>query len=272
MKTSQTKRIIVKTFSHYRYIYYPQRNSTRTMDASPSLSHRSLKMYMVTPIAIIVFSLAALPVLLLGFLFFQYYPMTSLWYYLPLPLFVYIGAVLFFLSELFISGGIVRLFHIYYKPGVHTYVPAESDAFKWIIICVLYTPMRKLLEIFPLGRLKNVYLRLMGMKIGTNTLVGGAIQDPCVTEIGENTTMGDYAVIYGHIHDTKEGTLTVASVNIGKNCVIGAGAIIMPGAMIEDNVTIAAGAVVTRHQVLQQGKIYGGIPADELEKQPSTLP
>ena len=51
---------------------------------------------------------------------------------------------------------------------------------------------------------------------------------------------------------------------IGDNCVIGAGAIIMPGAIIEDYVTVATAAVVTQDQHLKKKKIYVGIPAKEL--------
>ena len=54
-------------------------------------------------------------------------------------------------------------------------------------------------------------------------------------------------------------------IKIGNNCVIGAGAFIMPGAVLEDNVNLATGAVVVKGQVLKKGKIYGGIPAREIK-------
>ena len=114
--------------------------------------------------------------------------------------------------------------------------------------------------------IKNVYYKLLGMKIGKNTLVGGVIKDPCVAEFGENITMGEYAVIYGHIHNYEKETIAIDKVTIGNNCVIGAGAIVMPGAVIQDNVTVAAGALVTKNQVLEKGKTYGGVPAKEIKK------
>ncbi len=119
------------------------------------------------------------------------------------------------------------------------------------------------MEIVPVGGMKNIYYKLLGMHIGTNTLVGGVIKDPCVTSFGNNTTMGEYALIYGHIQDFSKGTLTVKPVRIGNNCIIGAGAIIMPGATVEDDVIIAAGAVVTQNQVLSKGNMYAGVPAVE---------
>ena len=102
------------------------------------------------------------------------------------------------------------------------------------------------------------------MKIGKNTLVGGVIKDPCVTSFGNNSTMGEYAIIYGHIHNFEKGTILIDPVSIGNNCVIGAGAIIMPGAIIEDNVTVAAGALVTKKQRLISDNMYAGIPAKKL--------
>ena len=106
------------------------------------------------------------------------------------------------------------------------------------------------------------------MKIGSNSLVGGTIKDPCVTEFGNNITMGEYAVIYGHIHNYEKGTLEIKKVKIGDNCVIGAGAIIMPGAVMEPNAILAAGALVTQNQTLQKGKLYAGVPAQQITRKP----
>ena len=73
-------------------------------------------------------------------------------------------------------------------------------------------------------------------------------------------------MIYGHIHNNEKETITIAKVSIGNNCVIGAGAIVMPGAVIKDHVVLAAGALVTKNQVLEKGKTYGGVPAKEIYK------
>ena len=53
---------------------------------------------------------------------------------------------------------------------------------------------------------QTIYLRLLGMKLGKNTLLGCIIKDTCVTEIGDNATTGEYAIIYGHIHNYQKGT------------------------------------------------------------------
>ena len=104
------------------------------------------------------------------------------------------------------------------------------------------------------------------MKIGENSLVGGTIMDPCLTEIGNNCTIGLYAVLYSHIHDYEKEKIFLDRIKLGNNVVIGAGAFIMPGAVIEDDVKLAAGAVVKKGQILKKGKIYAGIPAKEIKK------
>ncbi|RLI63775.1 MAG: hypothetical protein DRO67_05205 [Candidatus Asgardarchaeum californiense] len=144
-------------------------------------------------------------------------------------------------------------------------------AFKWMLFCQLYTPIRKILEIIPMGYVKIVYLRLLGMKIGKNTLLGGTIKDPCVTEIGNNTTMGEYAVLYAHIHNYAKETITIKKVRIGNNCIVGAGAIVMPGVVMEDNSVLGAGALATKNRVLEKNKAYGGNPAKEISSKGSKI-
>jgi len=223
--------------------------------------------FSIVPSMILI--IGTFPVVVMFYLlqrYFNFFWFSNVWYYLLLPFVLFIGAVLLFISELYITGGIVRLFNITYQPGTHEYSFRNNNTIKWTLICVLYTPFRKLLEIFPLGRIKQTYLRLLGMKIGKNSLVGGVIKDPCLTEFGDNVTMGEYAIIYAHIHNMQHETILMDRIRIGNNCVIGAGAIIMPGVILEDDVVVAAGAVVTKGQRLTKGKIYGGVPAKEIIK------
>ncbi|MBN1861423.1 MAG: hypothetical protein JW840_08190 [Candidatus Thermoplasmatota archaeon] len=215
------------------------------------------------------FIVGLIPVFIVFFIlhrYFHFFGFTTYWHFLLLPFIMYFGAILLFLSELYITGGIIRILHITYQPGVHEYSFRNKNTVKWTLICVLYTPFRKFLEIFPLGRIKQHHLKLLGMIIGKNSLVGGVIKDPCLTEFGSNVTMGEYAIIYSHIHNMQHETIFMEKVKVGNNCVIGAGAIIMPGAILEDDVIVAAGALVTKGQILLKGKTYGGVPAKEIMK------
>jgi hypothetical protein len=235
----------------------------KTPDQGSSLG-RLLLLYVVP---VLIFGLGFIPFVLAGYIFVLLFRGFLLWFLILLPFFLYISIILTIYSQVFISGCCIKGLHLTYKPGVFSYCLRDTTSFKWILVCSLYTPIRKILETVPIGKPKNTYFRLLGMKLGTNSLVGGVIKDPCVTEIGDNTTIGEYSVIYGHIHNYDDGTITISKVTIGSNCVIGAGAIIMPGAEIQDNVIVAAGAVVTKQQVLKRGKRYGGVPAKEIKYQ-----
>jgi len=219
----------------------------------------------LTIILFIVFSLGFFPVIIFGKIVLMFVSFQELWHFFLLPFLIFIGIAITVYYQILISGLVIRLFKIKYEPGIYDYSYKDKTSFKWLVICSLYTPIRKTMEIFPVGGIKNIYYKLLGMKIGENTLVGGTIMDPCLTEIGSNCTMGLYAVIYGHIHDYEKGTLLLDKIIIGDNCVIGAGAFIMPGAVLEDDVKLAAGAVVKKGQVLKKGKIYAGIPAEEIK-------
>lgn len=221
--------------------------------------------FSISIILLIVFSLGFFPLIIAWKILLIVIPFNQLWHFFLLPFFIYFGIALTIFYQLLISGLVIHIFNIKYKSGVYKYSINDKMAFRWIVVCGLYTPIRKILEIFPMG-LKNTYYRFLGMKIGENSLVGGVIKDPCLTEFGDNVTMGEYAIIYGHIHNYEKGTITMHRVKIGNNCIIGAGSIIMPGAILKDGVKLAAGAVVTKGQVLKKGRTYGGIPAKEIKK------
>lgn len=65
--------------------------------------------------------------------------------------------------------------------------------------------------------------------------------------IGQDVTLGHRAVVHG--------------CRIGNFCLIGIGAIVMDGAEIEDQVMLAAGALVPPGKRLESGHLYIGVPA-----------
>ncbi len=220
----------------------------------------------ISVIAFLVYSLGILPIILFGKIILLFISSNSIWHFFILAFLIYIGILITLFYELLFVGLVIHIFNLKYKPGIYDYNYQEKMAFKWILVCSLYTPLRKILEIFPVGEMKYRFYRMLGMKIGDNTLVGGTIMDPCLTKIGNNCTIGLFAVLYGHIHDYEKEKMYLDKIKIGNNVVIGAGAIIMPGANIEDNVKVAAGSVVKKGQNLKKGRIYGGIPAKEVKK------
>ena len=85
--------------------------------------------------------------------------------------------------------------------------------------------------------------------IGRNT----AIEDNCVVHIADYTEIGDN-VIVGH-------NATIHCRKVGNNCLIGIGAVLLPGAEIGDDCIIAAGALVTQNAKIPDGSMVMGSPA-----------
>ena len=65
--------------------------------------------------------------------------------------------------------------------------------------------------------------------------------------IGDEVTVGHSALLH--------------ACTIGNRVLVGMGAIVMDGAVVEDNVMIAAGSLVTPNKVLVSGFLYHGSPA-----------
>ena len=242
------------------------KTSQKKNNKAPTKKGSPLRFFLLIIIPLIVFSLGFVPVIIVAKIIFYFISFNTLIGLILLPLIIGVELFLLLISEILISGAIIRIFNIKYKEGTYDYTMRKPQAFRWMLVCQLYTPMRKLLEIIPMGYVKLAYLRLLGMKIGKNCLVGGVIKDPCATEFGDNVTMGEYAVLYAHIHDYEKGTLTVKKVRIGSNCTIGAGSIIMPGVVMKDHSILGAGGLATKNLVLDKNKVYGGNPAKEISK------
>jgi hypothetical protein len=247
----------------------PEPNHTKK---SSKQTFPKIRFFLLSFIPFVVFSLGFIPPIVAAKLILYGIPFTNIAAFILLPFIMALELLILLVSEILISGAIIRVFGIKYDEGTYEYSVKDNTAFNWMLLCQLYTPMRKMLEIIPMGYIKIVYLRLLGMKIGENTLLGCTIKDPCVTEIGCNTTIGEYAILYGHIHDYQKGTLTINKIRIGNNCIVGAGAIIMPGVVMEDSAVLGAGGLATKNRVLEKNKIYGGNPAKEIQITKSGAP
>ena len=139
-------------------------------------------------IVFLIFSIGFIPISIYYLIIHHFFNINTITIFILLPIIIYIGIIILILSQLLISGFFIKFFNIKYKTGQFDYNYLNNNSFKWILNCSLYTPCRKLMEIFPIGRIKNNYYRLIGMKIGSNSLLGGVIKDPCITKIGNNVT------------------------------------------------------------------------------------
>jgi len=139
------------------------------------------------------------------------------------------------------------------------------------------------LKIFPY---KGMY-----PKIGENVFLASGVKIIGNVAIGNNSSVWYNSVIRGDVHYIKIGDssniqdcsmLHVTNgkfpLNIGNKvtighsvslhgctlqdlCLIGIGAIVLDGAIVESNSMVAAGALVKQHFVVPSGKLVAGVPA-----------
>ncbi len=96
---------------------------------------------------------------------------------------------------------------------------------------------------------------IFGAKVGTNSIVGNAVlMNPERTIVGNNTFLGYGSVLTGHVYED-EG-LYLKETRIGNNVTVGGYAIIFPGAVIGDNVIIGANTVVPKDRHIPDNTIW----------------
>ena len=114
-------------------------------------------------------------------------------------------------------------------------------------------------------QLRWSFYRLRGYNLGQGVIVEkGVLLDkiyPSLINIGENTLIARNVVLLSHDHhlrDTKNNPRPCATY-VGRNCLVGIGAIILPGTTIGDECIVAAGCVAKG--VYPSNVIIAGNPA-----------
>ncbi len=113
----------------------------------------------------------------------------------------------------------------------------------------------------PVPLMRLFYLAL-GAKLGNNTYSSGIILDPGFVEIGDNTLIGQYALIVPHAIENEH--LAHYRIRLGNNVTIGAHAVVLAGVTIEDNALVATGAIVPKGTYIAAGEVWGGVPAKRI--------
>jgi len=116
-------------------------------------------------------------------------------------------------------------------------------------------------------RLRYYYYTLNGYDVQKSAQLERALNfdryNPAGIHIGKNTIIASRVTIISHylIPLRREKTYVGKNVDtyVGDNCVIGIGAIILPGIKIGDEVVVGAGAVVTKD--VPSNTIVAGNPA-----------
>ncbi len=153
-------------------------------------------------------------------------------------------------SFLFIPPMIFRIFKIMPREGEYDLTPLNKEVYKWYLSLSLYKTSMIIGRISHITR--GLVIRLFGGKVGRDVYFQGHVTEPYFLEIGDYTVVGDQAKIFTHIAD-KPGKILFGRVKIGKNCLIGYGALVMPRSKIKDYVIIGAYSIVPKGSVLDKG-------------------
>ena len=114
------------------------------------------------------------------------------------------------------------------------------------------------------------HLRNIGTQVGNNCFVFSdkvETTEPYLVSIGNDVTIS-YNVSFNTHDDSieayyKRDTLIAGRIDIGNNCFIGTGVIIIPGVSLADKCIVGAGSVVTK-SVYEVGTVIAGNPARKI--------
>lgn len=119
-----------------------------------------------------------------------------------------------------------------------------------------YPVMRSGTPPVPLMRLFYLFL---GARLGHNTYSSGLICDPLFVQIGNDSLIGESALLVPHIIEGRR--LAHYPIHIGNNVTIGARAVVLAGTIIGDGAIVSAGSVVPKNTHIGPREIWGGVPA-----------
>lgn len=183
--------------------------------------------------------------------------------FLPLLLFImYITAVII---SLIFAKLLLVIVNTVYKPreGVFLRTSESKDYRYWSIRSVIKKFPLWLSHKFPFPFLDNLCLKVFGVK---TTFWNSLFEGWCDTEfleIGKNVVIGQGAIIQSAI--IMGNLFIIRKTIIEDNVRIGAHAIVMPGAHIGKNSIFASSSLARVGQILEGGYIYTGAPAKKLK-------
>jgi serine acetyltransferase len=186
----------------------------------------------------------------------------TLFGYLPLGDFRGIILLLSGIIFLYIYALILYRLFLYLMPFKAGPIPIGTrEEFSYHVYLLFY-----LILFYPIMRsgfipvpLMRPFYQALGARLGVNTYSSGIILDPPFIEIGDNTLIGQYALIVPHVIENDK--LAHYPVRIGNNVTVGAHSVVLAGVTIGDGALVATGAVVKKGTRIGAGEVWGGVPA-----------
>ena len=129
-----------------------------------------------------------------------------------------------------------------------------------LFFLILFYPIMRS-GFFPVPLMRVIYLSL-GAKLGENTYSSGIIFDPIFVQVGNNSIIGQSALLIPHA--IEGNNLAHYPIVIGNNVTIGAHSVVMSNVIIEDDAIVSVGAVITKNTHIGKGEVWGGVPAKRI--------
>ena len=113
------------------------------------------------------------------------------------------------------------------------------------------------------GPIYNLYLRLLGAKIGANTVIQSTLVPVCtdLISIGPNTILRKDSIILGY--KAQSNYIHTGPIHIGANAFVGEASVLDINTTMEDDTQLGHASSLHDGQRIPQGKHYHGSPAQE---------
>ena len=145
--------------------------------------------------------------------------------------------------------------------------------FKFLLLAGIKRYLFKIgMNLIPLSSLRIILLRVCGIHIGKGNYIGFNLMPdtnfPELIKIGNNVTISHNVQLITHTASPVKSFLS-NKYSLSKNILvkdgawIGAGAIILPGTIIEENCFIGAGSVVSGNT--ESYSLFGGNPSKKIK-------
>jgi non-ribosomal peptide synthetase-like protein len=147
-----------------------------------------------------------------------------------------------------------------YKPGIYPLWGFYFFRF-WLVTAIEGTVPVSYLSGTPL---LNIYLRLMGAKIGRNVFLQSdnfAVHD--LLSIGEDSSVNSDASLLGY--SISGGKLSIGRVRVGKRCLIGTRAVLAENSSMSDDCVLEDLSLLSSDQEMGVGETWLGSPARPIQ-------
>ena len=167
--------------------------------------------------------------------------------------------IVYTLSLLAFSAVLQFILHIRIKEK--TIVSLTSfTTLRWAFCGQVLRSTQPCLQHFVPSFFANAYFRVCGAKIGKNTQINTfRLNDPALIRIDDDCVIGGGAIMNGHL--AEKGQMIFAPIHMKTGSLLGTGATVQPGVVIEEHAVVASNSLVPKYRTIPAGEVWGGLPA-----------